>query len=231
MNIKLHLEILSKLESKQIDYCSAFEQLKKLPKAWGTKEWKEISKELKKDFCEVCNSKEGTLVLQHTIQPTPFKEMKEKVAFERLVNSKRDFNAYASKQFNLYIDEKIKTGYKIRSGCPTCYTVNIRERKTMQPRFVCGNGHYFEERIDVKYYKEIHTSGEEKARTKFSNEYKYFFLTSLLYKYIKQNDEEIGRLSLIESIKESIEYFSMKNTKTACKKCAFKEDLPYMYKI
>ena len=71
LSVEEILEIKTLLIANKIDYKKAYEKIKKLPKAWTTKPWKELQKIYLKDKCENCGSIDPPLVIKHK-QPSEF---------------------------------------------------------------------------------------------------------------------------------------------------------------
>ncbi|MCU7550410.1 hypothetical protein OCK74_14915 [Chitinophagaceae bacterium LB-8] len=229
MRTKLLEQLSADLQADRIDYSKAFEVLKAQPKAWTTKEWNEKSKLIKKNYCEDCNTTEGPFVIQHTKQPVDFYEIYNRLSFERLLEKTTDFEGVFKQRVKDEVEREIATNFEMRESCPVCRTINIRTRKTMSPKYVCKENHAFDTPIVLKYYKKSQTTDIEIARKKGEE----ILLIVVKLKMIKEiqelYDQEIGREALLICIADGIEYMEMKHTKTACKKCSFKEDMLMIY--
>ena len=108
-----HKEIYKEYHEGKISLEEAWEKLKKLPKPWTTKEWKERRKEVIKESCEYCGS-DSDLVIQHP----PIKDKSKlvrHVAEEYLKSKldKRKLRVYAKElaSFTLKIKRLYQTRY------------------------------------------------------------------------------------------------------------------------
>src|SRR5687767_1505920 len=78
-------EIRDKLINDEIDYSAAYEEIKKFPKAWHTKDWEDTRQKVIKNYCEQCKSTEGVMVAQHLSHPPEFKTIRNEI-FNSLFN-------------------------------------------------------------------------------------------------------------------------------------------------
>jgi hypothetical protein len=80
-------EVINKIKKSlldnDIDYSEAYEEIKRLSKAWHRKEWKVKRRELIKDFCEKCGVKSAVFVMQHTKHPEQFHIIKERIGISK----------------------------------------------------------------------------------------------------------------------------------------------------
>ncbi len=229
MRIEKLLDIREKLNEGLIKYHDAYENIKLLPKPWHEAEWKLDRDLLIKDYCENCNSTTGPFVLQHTRHPLKFKKIKEQIALEYLKIEVGDIDVHFKKLMFEHITSVVENQYELKPGCPKCKSLSIRSRQSLSPRYVCKCKFAFEEPEIVKYYPRYCCSGEDKVPVKIYKDDYLIIRKRMIYNYIAKHDEIIGTVSLIEAINQSLEYLSFQNTKTTCKKCAFKEDYHYTF--
>lgn len=231
-------KIIKDLSSDRIDYKVAYSTLKSLPKPWTTREWKNKRSNIIKNECEVCNSKDGPFILQHTKHPQEFSKLYDEIAQMELISSIPDYRKVHSKNIQEAINYEIENNFEMRDSCPECKVVNIRTRKTMTPKHVCVNNHSFELPLTLKYYRKSQTTNPEIVRQKGLEILPEIIAYKMRRKFSEENDLTIGKKALLISLFESLEYWSFDNTKTACKKCSFLEDeykiytknIPYYYR-
>ncbi|SFD00773.1 hypothetical protein SAMN05421780_11914 [Flexibacter flexilis DSM 6793] len=114
------LAIKELLINDLISYEQALRRLWQLPKPWTTKHWEKMRSIHLKDACENCGSTTQPLVIQHTVQPTKFKEHYEKI-----------MSSYRPEKEEEEISEELVYNYlkensEIRNACPTCGVTTIR---------------------------------------------------------------------------------------------------------
>src|SRR5258707_15464464 len=126
-------EIKDKLINDEIDYSDALEEIKKFPKAWHTKEWKEKREKIIKSQCEQCGSTEGVMVAQHLTHPPEFKTIRNYLFNSLLTESLKS----ADFPEPVFTKDDIKEFYDkttaMREACPSCKSMWIRKRKTKKP--------------------------------------------------------------------------------------------------
>jgi hypothetical protein len=224
MNI---LEIKDKLLNDEIDYGQAFEEIKKLPKAWHTKEWSLKREQIIKDTCEQCGISGGVMVAQHLAHPEDFATIRN-----RLFNSLHDAVLETTS-----LPQRVVTKTDIlefrnqttnsREACPQCKWVNIRKRKKIKPKYFCEFCKIgFEEAATIEYndvFKTIPTDEQvsDYLLGKMEHEIRWNFKRDLYAKHEKQ----IGKEALLISINLHLEYMKLDNVVTFCKRCAAKMDL------
>jgi len=213
------MDLRQKLKTKEICYKYAYEQIKKLPKPWSRSEWKQKRAKLIKTECETCGSSKK-LTLQHTKQPTKFREFRKRFIDKLLYIYFKsiDIDKLINDSFDLeVIPEK-------RLCCPVCDRLTIRYRETYEYNYICALGHKFKQPKIIDYYKHARTKDKEAAKESYAKWIKFqakLILTDLY-------DNRIGRACLLSAMDESEIYMSMKHTKTLCGSCAFKEDRKYI---
>jgi hypothetical protein len=67
MTIMTILEIKNRLTNDEIDYSIAFEEIKKLPKSWHTKDWNNKRSKIIKSECDQCKNPNGVMVVAHCV--------------------------------------------------------------------------------------------------------------------------------------------------------------------
>ena len=223
------LELLQlKLINKELNYKEVYDIIKSMPKVWYTKEWKIKRDKLIKNYCEVCGIQSGPFVLQHNEQPVIFTFFYNYIKLELFKNKFPNFEIKLNKKVKIELEKYLKKEFKIREACPDCGTINLRKRINLNPKFICAKGHQFDKTILLKYFATLQTTNEKLVLEKMPKIIFDNLKSKALNEFTKNHDFEIGRLALIFSINESIEYNRLTNTKTSCKKCAFKEDIFYV---
>lgn len=225
MHIDQITTLLSDLEAGSITWEQALTQVTALPTAWHTTEWKRQREALIGNACAVCATTEGPFVLQHLTHCPPFKQVcqtvKEKLRQQLLPQ-------IVAQVTPAEVEAHVGSGDE-RPACPTCASVAIRERKTMQPRFLCTRGEKgwhamagFEAPVTVHYYTKQKTTDRASALV-IARE---FLVSMALVTELRKHSEAIQHEATVRSLRHTLAYRSLKNTATYCKKCAFKEDLP-----
>ena len=214
-----HKEIYKEYHEGKISLEEAWEKLKKLPKPWTTKEWKERKEEVIKESCEYCGS-DSDLVIQHP----PFKD-KSKIIRQEVEEyfisklDKRKLRVYAKelaselkkKSKEVYLCKRCRRSMQLtdkwtKYRCPSCkvkYDVN----DVPATRAVKIINKY--EPIDGQYARDTFRSRLERRKAR-----------ELLW----EQKDDVSRMVFEISFDMHEHYLSMENTKTLCKKCAYIED-------
>jgi len=172
-------------------------------KPWQTAEWKKLRKELLKDYCEQCGSKNGPFVLHHIQKSPSIKITGYKVEGEIFNDYCRQNNIRADKHGQLYTTIQ-KQGIK----CPICSITLSEYHRRKDGMYVCTNGHIVEHPIEGIVEKKLNI-----AKTR-------------LKRCVKQEMYEIIRQETIRQQKLAYEnYLKGADTKTFCKKCAYLWDI------
>ncbi|UOQ83264.1 hypothetical protein [Hymenobacter sp. 5414T-23] len=225
MHIDVITALLADLEAGFITWEQALKQVTALPTVWHTAEWKRQRDALIGTACAVCATTDGPFVLQHLTPSPHFKEVCQTVKQELRNQLLPQMEAQVTAAD---VAAHVGPGDE-RQACPTCASVSIRERKTMQPRYVCSRGEkgwhafpYFDVPFTVRYYTKQkttdHASAMEMARE--------FLVSVAMVAEVRKYDQAIQHEATLRSLRQTLVYRSLKDTATYCKKCAFKEDLP-----
>lgn len=225
MNIDVITALLDDLEAGAITWEQALTQVTALPKVWTTAEWKRQRDALIGPACAVCATTDGPFVLQHLTPSPHFKEVCETVKWELRHQLKAQMETQVAADD---VAAHVGAGEE-RPACPVCASISIRERKTMQPRYVCARGEkglhplpYFETPVPVRYYAKQKTTDRA-----YALELAHEFLVSVAtVAELRKYDQAIQHEATLRSLRQTLVYRSLKDTATYCKKCAFKEDLP-----
>lgn len=161
-----------------------------MSKVWHTKEWLEMRNRLIKGVCDQCGSLEGPMVLQHLWHPPQYAVISGQV-FSHILRTLLESN---------------KLSLPKRMCCPTCMSLSIRSRQSMQPKWVCIRCN---NSFDTPHQKEV--VDKEVCRT-----------------IGKKYGRSIHALSKEISEKYHKLYMSGSGTITMCKKCAFLWDVKNM---
>lgn len=215
-------ELKQLLLNDKIHYSKAYERLKKLPKPWHEKWWKEKRDSLIKTECERCGTKDGIMVLQHTKQPTDFRDIYDQVQehyydFEQI--KEQVYASVTEDEIMTYMEENKQS----RNSCPECGRVSVRFNISRQI-YECNNGHSFDKPIKVDYYKHCRCVDLERAKHSARSNIGYKRVRIKARELRQKFDEIIGKEALLISIEESLEYRTLEHTKTCCKRCAAIED-------
>jgi hypothetical protein len=206
-------DIRTRVEQGELSVAQAFEVLKKLPKPWETAEWKAKRQAVLKDHCEGCGSQEPPLVLFNRQLPVSYQDIKAQVRNSILMELGRSaFDSITEEQATAVMQSEK------RQACPTCGIINIRARKSMKPKYLCGRNHGFEQPVELDYYPIPKTTDRDKALQAAKN-----YLASVqLQNLLKANDEEVSRFALLESLAQSAEYVKLEAVTTLCRPCHYR---------
>lgn len=151
-------------------------------KPWQLKEWQDKRKEIiaNHPYCAQCGSKED-LVVHHPFQLLPHKLLFRLIALRRFDS---------------------ETGGLQKDGCPACGSINIRARKTREPKYRCDRCYTtFEQPVTVKDTFTVRRAA--------------------FWDWVKKNREAIQK-DVEEQRKRYWErYMSLEGTTVLCKKCNF----------
>ena len=220
-------EIRDKLIKDEIDYSAAFEEIKKFPKAWHTKDWEDKRQKVIKNYCEQCKSTEGAMVAQHLSHPPEFKTIRNEM-FNSLFNEILASTALPKPVITSYdIKEFHEKTTEIREACPYCKWINIRKRKTKKPEYHCINCKVdFDEAIAIDYnevFKKMPTEEEITEHLLYEKQKKVF--SDFKNEIYAKNEKEIGKKALLKSIDLHLKYMELENVVTFCKSCAYRMDI------
>lgn len=238
MELPIHIkEIRRQLLSDEISWSDALNSLKTTnKKPWHSKEWKHERDNLIKDSCAQCGESDtnSTMVLQHLWQPP-----KIKAVFTSIRLATMEANAEAKAR---YIAAERKKSVKLnnvvigdRNCCPKCESTNIklikrsqewkcygvRSRKTSSGynrKVMCE--HSFKEAATRKELTPEQKREVSEAKAAIWRKACAKFDTDLL-----EIMERYGKQVVLKSIKDSERYYSLKDTTTFCKKCAYLMDV------
>jgi len=218
-----YLEIRLLLINGSIDYKEAFERIKKLPKAWTTKHWKELREKHLKDKCENCGSSEQPLVIQHTKHPAAFSNH-----YDKLMSNYVDYEMIKNEAVKKYsnksvIDKYLKTNSIVKDSCPICGIITVRKNMRLN-LYTCQKNHTFDKPLRATYYTKTRTTDIEKARSSAISYLTYLEVSKTIKELRETHDLEVGKAALLLSFEEGMEYRLFKNIKTCCKRCAAIED-------
>ncbi|MBN2422975.1 hypothetical protein JXB41_07145 [Candidatus Woesearchaeota archaeon] len=180
----------------------------KTTKPWQLKEWRDKRQTILGQKCEQCGSETPPFVVQHTWHPPKHKEV-----FQIVMNEY--FNELFRKKEEKYFEEIIEPQKDqfLAECCPKCELLSFYERKTITPKWRCSHcGYEFDE--PSKKFWESHPGVKKKRSEYFKQLYQKYKVE------IKKRADEINK-------KNHERYMSMKDTKTFCKKCAYKEDIEH----
>jgi len=201
-------------------------------RSWYTKDWKERRKKFIKEKCDICDSTE-TLTLQHKSHPKKYNHYLKEIT-----------RAYINN--NLEIDKNTFTNYVLNEYeyvpkllCPKCKIHTPKERVRLKPKYRCADCKYV---FDEAFFR----SASELVSIFFKDEYgwgvrdKCFIskdrwrnkcnLSNIKYSFQKKiaknkDSDSIEKKAFILYLEDNIKYLSFEDTITACKKCAYNEDL------
>jgi len=205
-------------------------------RAWHTKDWQERRKEVIKDKCEICGSKE-TLTLQHRSHPKKYHDYQREVSkeyAENYINSnttidKLEFSKHILKNFD-YVPVPL---------CPNCNGRYPNKRMRKKPQYLCTECRLefdepkyktIEELIEIFYLDENIADVRDKcfiSKNKWKNKQN---LSQVRYWLQREKAkikfiDEIEKEAFLLYLDDNIKYLSFEDTITACKKCAFNYDI------
>lgn len=239
MELPVHIrEIRQQLLIDEISWSEALNSLKaaNTKKPWHSKEWKLERDQLIKDSCAQCGDSDtdSTMVLQHLWQPDKIKNV-----FAGIKGACVQANADAKQR---YIDDRREKSVKLNSivpgdrvCCPKCESTSIKllkgpkewkcygtkSRKTSSGynrKVTCGNtfkNATTRKELTPEQKREISQIKQDiwrKACDKYDTN-----LTDVRELY--------GKDVVLKSIADSERYYSLKDTTTFCKKCAYLMDV------
>jgi hypothetical protein len=247
MTLEEIIELKQKLERDSISTDKAkeyfFNNMEMNKKSWHTKDWKERRKQVIKDKCEQCGGSE-ILTLQNLSKPEKFNKyyLNAYMHFHSIFDSENtmNFEDLISKNDILnYIDA---TPREIFSMCPKCCG-NYYSVKRI-PHFVCSRCKYefdepmrklLPEYIDDLYNNFDLSTIDKPANAPGNRKVRHIMLYSYIRKKLannkfKENFKEkyqckIDKKTMIDYLNANIEYLSLENTKTLCKKCSFSKKI------
>jgi len=234
------IKLRDKLINNEIGIELAKEQcwkdLKEGQRSWHTKDWKERKKEFIKEKCEICGSTE-TLTLQHKSHPKKYNEYLREI--------KRTYtNNYINN--NSEIDKTLFTNHVLndydyvpKPFCPKSKFHTPKERVRLKPKYRCSDCKYeFEEPsfisalelISIFFKDEDAYEIRDKcfiSKDRWKNKHnlsniKYWFQRKTAE---NKDSDSIEKKAFILYLEDNIKYLSFEDTITACKKCAYNEDL------
>jgi hypothetical protein len=213
-----------------------WDKLKEGKRSWQTKDWKERRDKFLKEKCEVCSSTD-TLTIQHNSHPSEktynnFKSEITKIHTNRLINTKIDKKVFINYVTNQY-------DYVPKLLCPKCEIQTPKVRVRLKPKYRCGDCKYeFEnpifrsvsELVSILFEDDYGRGVRDKcfiSKDKWRNKIhlphiKYLFQKNIA---LSKNGESIEKQVLLLTLEEEIKYLSFEDAITACKKCAYNEDL------
>lgn len=223
------LKIKEDLESDRINYSTAFEFIKALPKPWKTSEWHDQRNKILKKYCEQCGDTKNVLVAQHLCHPRKFADIRLALLHDLIENSDwaKEEN---SKPINVTIDEIVifkQENSITRLACPNCFHLSFRERKTCHTKFKC---YYCNTEFDIPV--EINYSELFKKKIELIDINSFLLLSkeenrrnNISQTIYEKNSEKLGKQALLLSIEEHLRYISLNDIVTFCKNCATKMDM------
>jgi len=237
------IELRGRLINNEIGIGFAKEQcwkdLKKGKRSWHTKDWKERRDKFLKEKCEVCSSTD-TLTIQHNSHPKKYNEYLKEIK-RTYTNKYRNNNNEIDKEiFKNYVLKEYD--YVPKPLCPKNKFHTPRIRIRTKPKYKCKDCKYeFEEAsfisalelISIFFKDEDAYEVRDKcfiSKDKWRNKLnlpriKYLFQKNIA---INKNEESIEKQTLILTLDDNIKYLSFEDIITACKKCAYNEDLKGM---
>jgi hypothetical protein len=237
------IDLKEKLEKGEISIDEAkevcFANVKENQRSWHTKDWKERRKEVIKDKCEICGSKE-TLTLQHLSHPKKYYEYQREITkkyTENFITSNATIDKY---EFSEHIYKNYD--YVPVPLCPNCKGRFPNKRMRKKPQYLCTECRLefdepvyktVEELIETFYLDEVAADVRNKcfiSKNEWGNEHN---LSQVKYwlqreKAKTKSRDEIEKEAFLLYLDDNIKYLSFEDTITACKKCAFNFDMNYM---
>jgi hypothetical protein len=205
-------DIRTRVEQGELTVAAAFELLKKLPKPWETAEWKARRKEVLQDSCECCGGQQSLKLFNRAL-PQKYMDVRRNFINEIMVESIRSvFDSITDAEAAAVMHSER------REACPECGVITFRTRKNITPKHVCARGHEFEQPVERDYYAVSKTTDRAKAM----DAAKSYLASVRLQAVIKEHNEEITRVALLESLAQSAEYVKLSHVVTMCSSCHFR---------
>ena len=216
-----------------------WQDLKDGKRSWKTKDWIERKKKFIKEKCEKCSSTE-ILTIQHNSHPKTYNDFKREITStytNQLINNNKEIDKEIFKNYVLN-----EYDYVPKPFCPKSKFHTPRIRVRTKPKYKCKDCKYeFEEAsfisalelISIFFKDEDAYEVRDKcfiSKDKWRNKLnlpriKYLFQKNIA---INKNEESIEKQTLILTLDDNIKYLSFEDIITACKKCAYNEDLKGM---
>jgi len=238
-----HIELREKLFHEEIPIKTAtqiyWEGFREGDRSWRTKDWKERRAKFLKEKCEICNSDEK-LIIQHQSHPKKYAEIKRGV-IRKHTQIVRESNCKINKEdFKNYILKNYD--YDAVPLCPSCGDNRPKKRVKKLPQYRCPE-------CKLEFDKPVYKSLDELLSIFYEDEYgidvrdkcfvtnnqwrqknnlsniKYFFIRTAV---INNDSEVIEKESFLLYLNDVIKYLSFEDAITACKKCAYNEDINHM---
>lgn len=233
MELPIHIkEIRDQLLADDISWSDALNSLQeatKRKKPWHYKEWKQERDMLIKDCCAQCGQSNDSaqMVLQHLWHPSKISDI-----FEQLAYAEIQAKVHLKEK---YIEHALENSAELknmpignREACPKCESTNVRFRKTWDKwacisnksrrgRVVWRCGNVFE----TPLMKQEPNPDEKREIASIKQKIQY----EAYLKFNKEIKESYGKQVVLESIKETERYLSLRDTVTFCKKCAYLMDV------
>ena len=212
-------------------------------KSWHTKEWKERRKQVIKDKCEKCGGNE-ILTLLNLSRPEKYDKyyLYAYNYFKDIFSNKNDTNYENLITRNDIINYINITPRETFSMCPKCsggYKL-VKSRN----KLVCNRCKYeFDEPINKilpEYIDDLYSDfdpsiidkpGNAPGNRKVKHIMLYSYIRTKLarnkfYEIFKEKyQNKIDKKAMIDYLNANIDYLSLENTKTLCKKCSFSEKI------
>lgn len=222
--------IYDDLSTDKISWEEAAKLLEASPITWHTKEWKVNREKVIKTFCEQCGNTEGVMVIQHPYHPPSISDLINRLAG----NTEPDIQPFIDNAKEQLAEQYALIQPEQRESCPKCGSTSIRWHKTTQ-KWNCKSytGQSWCRRSECKNvftepsYVQAHTPASKKAITAlngiaYQEAQKAYWVARL--EWWAEVSSRHGKAAVLESLRWSSWYLSMKETQTFCKKCAFKAD-------
>jgi len=243
LNLKEIIELKESLVSGKISsdrakeiYWDNYEEGKK---SWHTEDWKERRKEIIKNECEICGSKE-TLTLQHLSHPKKYNDYEREVTRKYNVLFKESNDSVEQQEFIDHVKEKFD--YIPAPLCPKCGSRYPSKRTRKKPRYLCKECRLefdepayktIEELIEKFYLNKDAAEIRSKcfvSKDKWKNNQTLSQIKYWLLREKAKNifSDAVGKEAFLLYLNDNIKYLSFEDTITACKKCAFNYDLNNM---
>lgn len=190
-------------------------------KPWQTPWWKSKRREKIGARCQVCHADTGPMILQHIWHPRGFGWHQATLRSQRWESWKLSHQPPAALADFAPTEEA--------QGCPVCRSPRIRYRKATND-WVCDAGTYggLNQRHGQSHFANPITIAvvprERQAALRAWNRANW----EAFRKSMDDADLGISLVATLRCIADSIRYLSMTDTITACKRCAFLQDLNHI---
>ena len=189
---------------------------KKLGPPWHWKSWKLARQKVLAKECATCGAgKKAILYLQHTFRNPRVRPYIEAAQGRQKLVKQDDWREDLRNRMYEIQDAMVPD---MRNCCPTCKSLSIQYRKGAAT-WIC-NSKVNGERCGHVFLEPSKKAGLTPSQKKSIRRNKY----AAYREVVLNSDYDFKRDAILNWFKDMRRYLSLKDTKTLCKSCAYKED-------